>query len=341
MSVWLCIPSVRPPEEAEKCLKLWRERGYKIALWRDDLSDSDFYNRQCADWLYEGVYPGYSAAVNFLILAVMERDPQAEWFVIGGDDVSPDPNHIAEEIARQTREYFVEDAHLRRGVPNPMHTDLYRQASTFGVMQPTGDRFADGSIDKIAGSAWIGREFARRMYQGKGPLWPEYTRFYMDEELQEVATRWGVFHQRRDLVHLHRHYMRESDAIDSPAIYSEIPEHLKAQEVKWKAEQDIFNKRKHARPTPWPGSEPIAWAGFIVHVAGEMFGAVQRCVRCKEVLTDYTNCMTTSSRPLSGFAAGAYVAVAYPGGRQKIVVSEPGPGMVLCNDGAGRSTAIQ
>jgi len=330
MSVWLTIPSARPPEEAEKCLKLWRERGYKIALWLDSPAEYTEWNELGANLRCVRVhYPGYSQAVNWMIRYLMQERSDAEWFIIGGDDVEPDLNHTAEEIAEQCGEYFAN-----------FHKDDYGNDS-FGVMQPTGDRFAQGSIDKIAGSAWIGREFARRMYGGNGPLWPEYTRFFMDEELQEVATRLGVFQQRRDLIHLHRHYMRESDAIDSPAIYSEIPEHLKAQEVKWKAEQDIFNKRKHARPTPWPGSEPIAWAGFIVHVAGEMFGAVQRCVRCKEVLTDYTNCMTTSSRPLSGFAAGAYVAVAYPGGRQKIVVSEPGPGMVLCNDGAGRSTAIQ
>ena len=35
-------------------------------------------------------------------------------------------------------------------------------------MQPTGDRFAQGQIDRIAGSAWIGREFARRAYGGNG-----------------------------------------------------------------------------------------------------------------------------------------------------------------------------
>jgi hypothetical protein len=79
-------------------------------------------------------------------------------------------------------------------------------------MQPTGDRdFGDTQgpyIDRVAGSAWIGREFARRMYGGNGPLWPEYTHMGVDEELQAVAIKMGIFWQRQDLVHFHRHWGR-------------------------------------------------------------------------------------------------------------------------------------
>jgi hypothetical protein len=73
---------------------------------------------------------------------------------------------------------------------------------TFGVMQPTGDRWANGSIDRICGSPWLGREFCTRMYHGKGPMYGGYLHMFGDEELQHVATRLGVLWQRRDLTHL-------------------------------------------------------------------------------------------------------------------------------------------
>lgn len=263
MSVYLTIPSARPIGECVERFEKWQERGYKLAIWRDTQDDFYYFHEYHGLEMEVGIfgaYPGYSRAVNELIRVVMMTDPEADWMIIGGDDTTPDANFTAEEIARQTSAYFgIKKERHRGGVGYLTQTGHLNPncVSTFGVMQPTGDRAFNGSIDTIAGSAWIGREFARRMYQGNGPLWHEYTRFFMDNELKLVAEQYQVFQQRRDLIHLHRHYMRETDAIDSPAIYSEIPAHLKAQEVKWKAEQDIFNRRKHARPTPFPGSEPI------------------------------------------------------------------------------------
>lgn len=67
-------------------------------------------------------------------------------------------------------------------------------------------------------SAWIGREFARRAYGGNGPLWDAYTHMFVDEELKCVAEKNGVYWMRPDLVQLHMHWQRESEAIDSRAI---------------------------------------------------------------------------------------------------------------------------
>lgn len=256
MSVWLTIPSARPPAEAEKCLAKWRAQGYKIALWRDKPSVRDDAFLATTALLMHGEYPGYARAVNRLIAEVMKHYPAAEWFVLGGDDTEPDMNHNAVTIAEQCQLHFGGPRQKEyRGlqevwVPGP--------GSTFGIMQPTGDRWAKGSIDKIAGSPWIGREFARRMYQGNGPLWPAYTRFFMDQELQDVAIQYGVFQQRPDLIHLHRHYMRRSDDLNAAAFVTDIPPHLVHQEIKWDEEKKIFLARKNARPTPFPGSEPIA-----------------------------------------------------------------------------------
>lgn len=254
MSVWFTIPSARPVAEAEKVLKLWRQQGYKIALFKDGMV------ARCRDRVTEPLpqtfvfhareYPGYANAVNCLIAAVLKADPSAEWFVIGGDDTEPDLNHSAEEIARECTLTFT-------GKFYPDHPlDLPKPLGTFGVMQPTGDRFAGGSIDRIAGSAWIGREFARRINQGNGPLWPEYHHMFVDEELQNVAIKYGCFWQRPDLIQLHRHFMRANEKTTSEAVVKPIPEHLVKWNTPehWKESKLIFNTRK---ANDFPGSEPL------------------------------------------------------------------------------------
>lgn len=279
MSVWYCIPSKRPPEEAEKVLKLWRERGYKIALWLDQKPDlAPWYTRadgtfgacpglalinwgMSMQWAFPpdnlgpcgaslilvGSYRGYAASVNSLVRRAANHEPDADWFVTGGDDVSPDPNHNAEDIARQCSDYF-RNHHIEST------GETFNVHPTFGVMQPTGDRFADGSIDHICGSPWMGREFCRRMYRGNGPLWPEYTRFFMDEELQAVAIKLGVLCQRPDLIHLHNWYARADRSLTSGTKPMPIPEHLRAQETHWNPEKAIFAARKAAG---FPGHEPL------------------------------------------------------------------------------------
>ena len=269
MSVWVCIPSARPLADVVKWAAVWRERGYSIALYRDD-------GGWTPEWAAAGVdivstppvgngYPGYARACNELIHSVMAVDKGAEWFVTGGDDVLPDPNHTAQEIAAQCSDKFYDIGDdLRDHAPRPevrsvMDAMSDREHATFGLMQPTGDRFAGGSIDRIAGSPWIGREFARRTYGGRGPYWPEYEHMFVDEEIQEVAQRLGVFWQRPDLNHHHAHFMRESAAVDSRAIIDaahQRPPHLDKWNTRehWDAMKAIFTARKAAG---FPGSEPL------------------------------------------------------------------------------------
>lgn len=249
MSVYLTIPSARPPEEAEKVLSLWRRQGYKIALYLDPGKDGTGYGPLNLTGVDVTGYPGYAIAVNRLIADVMKLDPDAEWFVAAGDDVEPDLNHTAEGIAAQCADYFA----MNKG------SGKYR---TFGVMQPTGDRWGEGHshgkdsayIDRVCGSAWIGREFARRMYRGNGPLFPDYRHMFVDEELQEVAVKMGVLWQRRDLIQYHRHWGRTQDgsAIADPV----IPDHLK--EVNsgehWRKYKALFEERKRKG---FPGHEPV------------------------------------------------------------------------------------
>ncbi len=246
-TVWYAIPSKRPPDEAERVLKLWRERGYHVALWRDDASE-----HIDAELVQYGPYPGYAQAVNHLCRYILKGFPNAEWIVTGGDDVEPDPNHSAEEIARGCSEYF---ANLRWtfGAPDGGVTHI-RNTPTFGVMQPTGDPWSDTKgriIERIAGSPWMGREFCRRMNGGAGPLWPEYTHCFEDEELQCVAQKLGVFWQRSDLIQYHNQWARESHHMKAkmPDFLAEAnsPQH-------WARFKSLFEIRKAGG---FPGHEPI------------------------------------------------------------------------------------
>lgn len=230
MSVWVCMPSKRPASEAQPILDLWKARGYNTAVLRDQ-GDEEVR----ADILWRAqTYAGWGDAINLLAKMVFGHDGKCEWIVAAADDIEPDkcpPDLIAKDCT--------------------LHF-----AGTFGVMQPTGDRFAQGSIDRICGSPWLGREFCRRMYKGRGPFFPEYRHMFVDEELQEVAKHYGVLWQRPDLVHLHLHFMREHRGLDSNATRTEVPAHLAEANTRehWDKYKALFLARKAAG---FPGSEPI------------------------------------------------------------------------------------
>lgn len=243
VSVWICCPSARPIEEVAKWALAWRIYGYRIALWRP----REDYDGIGVSWgTHDGTagYPGYAVAVNRLVSLVIEQESDAEWFIAAGDDIWPDPNHTPEQIARECREHFAAHGPAER-------FNNLRECGTFGVMQPTGDRWADHQgvmAERVAGSAWIGREFAKRVNRGNGPLWHEYFHYCVDEELQHVATKLGVFWQRQDIVQRHEHYMRSGDSV----VAITVPDHLR------KANQDFMNaRRKFATrlANRFPGSE--------------------------------------------------------------------------------------
>lgn len=258
MSVWLTIPSARPAVEVAKTMAVWRERGYQIALQRDVRPAGQCLSDQEAlgvDKVLYTEYDGYSRGVNRMVEFVMDRDPHAEWFICAGDDTLPDPHRIAADTARECRHYF-----RRPIVPDdiPPIYSLPPEMETYGVMQPTGDRWGDtpinrqrfgqdrgAYIDRVAGSAWIGREFIRRTYGGRGPMWPEYFHMFNDEELQLVAEKLGVFWQRRDLTHMHNHCQREAHP---GASVGQPPEFLERaySRANWDAMRGIFEARKEA-----------------------------------------------------------------------------------------------
>jgi hypothetical protein len=111
-------------------------------------------------------------------------------------------------------------------------------------MQPTGDRFAGGCIDRIAGSPWLGREWCLRANGGRGPFWPEFTHMFGDECLKRTAEKLGVYWARPDLIHKHNHFQRASDAIDAKAVGRPIPPHLAKWNTRahWDEMQAIFRR---------------------------------------------------------------------------------------------------
>jgi hypothetical protein len=216
VSVWFATPSCRPAAEASKVLDMWRFLGYRIALLRQGEAIA-------ADLAIETEqYLGWARSVNTLAAEILARDPEAQWIVSGGDDYHPDLAHTAEDIGRQCSDHF---------------------AGTLGVMQPTGDRWGVGlwpadvksaTIDRIAGSPWLGREWCRRAYRGAGPMCAQYFHNYADEELQNVATRAGLFWQRPDLIQYHAHWARSRGSmLDRPkfAEYINGAEYYEAQAV--------------------------------------------------------------------------------------------------------------
>jgi hypothetical protein len=289
VAVWYVCPSARKFEEAEAALSKWRTMGYKLAVFREEARGP-----VKADILVNTLpYTGYAITANLLISLALAEDSECEWVVVGADDIHPDPNHSPEEIADHCSEYF-DDKHLVRceDGDNFYRSMTANQAQTFGVMQPTGDRWGErppgechdfirrppsapmadrcmmcgreegdsmhlggAYSDRVAYSPWIGRQFAKRMYHGKGPYWPEYTHCGVDEELQFVAQKYGVFWQRRDLIQYHDHWgrprmqerMGQADRMPAFLKKANSPE-------EWQRYKQIFNMRKSLG---FPGSEPL------------------------------------------------------------------------------------
>jgi len=248
--VWLAVPAKRPL--AESTLPMWREPGYRVAVFLDEDPKADWP----VDYFVVGRrgYPGYAQAVNILVDRILMHDPECQWIVTGGDDILPDPTHSPEEIAAQCVNHFegMHQAGMLAGKPFPTHL-REQEVGTWGVMQPTGDSWGDRTgpyIERVCGSPWLGREFCLRINQGHGPLWPQYFHMGSDEELQAVSTRLGVLWQRPDLTHYHRHWGRARKNAD------DMPDFLKRANsgAEWAAYKKLFAERQAAG---FPGSEPL------------------------------------------------------------------------------------
>lgn len=247
MDVWYAIPTVNL-ERARVTLAAWRRMGYRTAIlvdpgcgldWRGAMREAEGW----ADWVvYADEYRGYPCAVKRLcndlisFAPVFTGIPAAEIIVTGGDDILPDPDHEPGQIAAEFIEHF---------------------GGTYGVMQPTGDRWmsdkrGQAASERICGSPWMGREFIERINGGRGPFWHEYFHFYCDEEMKEVADRLGILWQRRDLCQKHDHWTRPAN--DRHILTDATrPEYLKKAHYECGDAAKLFRARKAAG---FPGHEP-------------------------------------------------------------------------------------
>lgn len=180
--VWFVIPSASP-EKCRKTLPLWRERGYRIAVLQN--FEKGEIPADIVDWF--DYYPGWPESVNILCRQVIPQSCQL--IVSGGDDMLPDPNHTAQELAAQFFDRFPDG---------------------FGVMQPHGDEFM--CAKRYCGSPFIGRAWFENMYGGRGPMYGGYHHNYADNELYWVAKGLNALWERTDLSHFHDHFTRTGES---------------------------------------------------------------------------------------------------------------------------------
>ncbi len=221
-NVWYAIPTVKSLGEWTT-LDRWRLAGYKLALFQDAGK-----LQVPASLTISGKYEGYASAVNQLCRLILDADPNVQVIVTGGDDIDPDPLHSPEEIERQFLQQF---------------------NGSFGVMQPTGDRWmvqnGTCACERVLESPWMGREWIQRLNGGKGPIWHEYFHFFEDEEHFEVAKKLGRLWLRSDLSHYHHHWSREKRP---------RPQYLFPAKLNWDDAKRLFQARKDAG---FPGHEPL------------------------------------------------------------------------------------
>lgn len=240
MSVWVTVPSKRPPEEVQRWALAWKAMGYSIALWRDPGESEGVASH--VDMVIVDPYQGYAVATNKLIQYAIGKG--AQWCVIGGDDVWPDTTKRADEIAAECEKHF---------------------GGTFGIMQPCSDRWGESAgsiakygpdraayIDRIAGSAWFGREACRRLYGGNGPLWTGYAHMFVDQEACEVGDKLGIYWRRRDIGQKHEHWARPDNRTreDCPHFLREV-----SGSDHWEKYRAIYEDRARLG---FPGHEPCA-----------------------------------------------------------------------------------
>ncbi len=214
--VWFAIPSANP-DKCRATLPAWRDMGYQVAIlqnWERATIPADI-----VEWTDE--YPGWGGSINHLVKRVVPKS--ATIIVSGGDDMLPDPNLTASEIAEQFYERFPDG---------------------FGVMQPHGDDWAD--TVSYCGSPWFGRAFADTMYRGHGPMWPGYRHNWADLELYWVARGMNALWTRDDLTQRHEHFWRTGE--ERPAYWE------RNVGPNDKADVQLYISRMWQR---FPGHEPV------------------------------------------------------------------------------------
>lgn len=163
-------------------------------------------------------FEGYYRVINSLVAHAFKNG--AEVVTCAADDMDPDPEHDAQEIA---------EAYLNR-FPDGL-----------GILQACGDpqgvdEFGHQAASRICGSPTFGRGWFEKAYGGKGPFWDDYRSFYCDEELKEVAEKLGVLWMASEYTFLHKHW---SWGWRPQAEYQK-----RNSDWHWSADKELFDSRK-------------------------------------------------------------------------------------------------
>ena len=182
---FVCWPSVKVAR-ALACAELWLAKGYDVLVMLDKDQAPPDDNRIC--WMNCSVekFPGYYKVANEIARKAFAFG--ADLVTMIGDDMDP-PEQGAEAVAAM---YFA------------------RFPDGFGVLQGCGDTqgMENGvpASARICGSPTFGEGWANRAYGGKGPFCDEYTSFYGDEDLWNVAKKCGVLLLEPSVTIFHRHW---------------------------------------------------------------------------------------------------------------------------------------
>jgi hypothetical protein len=204
--VYHAFPTAAPLPQSLACIEAWKAMGYGTAII---VLDEPERRKLPADivQIHEGnKYPGFAVSTNRIAYLTLKTDPECQIIIAGGDDVYPDQNKRADEIADEFIEHF---------------------GGTLGVMQPHGDEWHHthdrrGYIaDNAAWSPWLGREWCQRAYMGRGPLNPDFYHYYNDTNLFQVAQWLGLLWVRPDVVHGDRNWKRERKHLGRPVYLRE------------------------------------------------------------------------------------------------------------------------
>jgi len=199
--IWAVWPTLHQ-EKSIEMISFWHEYEYNVAvLVNPPFTHDDFIEADIV--IVQPEWRGFPAAANILC-----KEVPGNIVVVVGDDIHPD-----KKSAQEIGERF-----------------LKRFPDTFGVIQPTGDKF--GSWDKCAVSPWIGRKFIEQV----GPYHEGYFHYFSDQELQEHAMKLGVFEQWDDINQYHDHWQRNEE--------QKRPLHLLKAKKKWHDDKRIFEERK-------------------------------------------------------------------------------------------------
>ena len=244
MAVWVVIPSA-DPVKASAASNAWDAMGYEVCLGMPKMmllaASSLMYYELFHD--VPDPWPGYPSVVNEMLKLIMRADENCQVAVAAADDMFPDPTKTADVIEREFMKRFEAwDEHIAAFMSFfGTRVDLGAMEG-YLVMQPCGDTWMEHAASRICGSPWISRAWAMRGYGGRGAFWPEYSHFYADEELWNVANDHGFLWLRPDLEQRHDHWTR---------LNQDRPAYMEAKCAGWDRDKAMFQQRREAKFLGW------------------------------------------------------------------------------------------